>query len=300
MAEIGQPMTQVSDAHYAPLSAAEIRPMLNQPSVQRSLSFADGRILKDTREGVGTITFNNPAKHNAMSLEMWEALGDAIDALVADADVRVIILAGAGGKAFISGADISQFEELRHDAGATEKYALRSIAARKALEDCPKPTIAGINGFCIGGGLLVAMLADIRVAAEGSQFGIPAAKLGVAYGYQGLERLVSLVGPSRARLLMYTGMRIDADDAHKIGLVDQVVDPTDLWAHTMALARTIAENAPLAVAAAGITIAQILKDAGCRDMEAVKRIEARCSDSEDFREGRRAFMEKRRPVFRGR
>lgn len=234
-----------------------------------------------------------------MSPDMWEALGDAIDALAADPVVRVIALAGSGRKAFVSGADISQFEELRHNAEATEQYALRSVAARKALDECPKPTIACINGFCIGGGLLVAMLADIRVAAEGSQFGIPAAKLGVAYGYQGLERLVSLVGPSRARLLMYTGMRIDAGEALIVGLVDRIVDPTDLWAHTMALARTIAENAPLAVAAAKITIAQILKDTGCRDMAAVKRIETQCSDSEDFREGRRAFMEKRHPVFRG-
>jgi enoyl-CoA hydratase len=300
MAEIGKPMTQTYDAGCTQVSAGEIRPSSSQPAVQRRLSFANDKILQDTCNGVGTITFNNPAKHNAMSLDMWEALGEAIDALAADPEVRVIVLTGAGGKAFVSGADISQFEELRHNAAATEQYALRSGAARKALDDCPKPTIACINGYCIGGGLLVAMLADIRVAAEGSQFGIPAAKLGVAYGYQGLERLVSLVGPSRARLLMYTGMRIDAAEALKIGLVDRVVDPVDLWADTTSLARTIAENAPLAVAAARITIAQILKDTGRRDMATVKQVETQCSDSEDFCEGRRAFMEKRRPMFRGR
>ena len=293
-------MIPSSEAHCVPVSGAEIRSGLNQPAVRGGHCFADGKILQDTSEGVGTITFNNPAKHNAMSLDMWQALGEAIGALAADPVVRVIVLAGAGGKAFVSGADISQFEDLRRNAAASEHYALRSVTALKALDDCPKPTIACINGFCIGGGLLVAMLADIRVAAESSQLGIPAAKLGVAYGYQGLERLVSLVGPSRARLLMYTGMRIDAAEAFNIGLIDQIVDPMDLQAHTTALARTIAGNAPLAVAAAGITIAQILKDAGCRDMAAVKRIETQCSDSEDFREGRRAFMEKRRPVFRGR
>jgi enoyl-CoA hydratase len=300
MAEIGQPMIQSSDSRRVPVSTGEIQPSSGQPSIQRRLSFANDKILQDTCDGVGTITFNNPAKHNAMSLDMWVGLGDAIGASVENPDVRVIVFVGAGGKAFVSGADISQFEELRHNAEATEQYALRSGAARKALDDCPKPTIACIDGFCIGGGLLVAMLADIRVAAEGSQFGIPAAKLGVAYGYQGLERLVSLVGPSRARLLMYTGMRIDAAEALKIGLVDRVVDPVDLWADTTSLARTIAENAPLAVAAARITIAQILKDTGRRDMATVKQVETQCSDSEDFCEGRRAFMEKRRPMFRGR
>jgi enoyl-CoA hydratase len=247
MAETGQPMTQVSDIRCVPVSTGDIRPMLNEPAVRRSLSFAGSKILQDTRDGVGTITFDNPAKHNAMSLDMWAALGDAIDGLAADPDVRVIILTGAGEKAFISGADISQFEELRHNAEATEQYTLRSAVARKALDDCQKPTIACINGFCIGGGLLVAMLADIRVAAEGSQFGIPAAKLGVAYGYQGLERLVSLVGPSRARLLMYTGMRIDAGEALRIGLVDQIAGPADLrirWRLPGQLRKTLRSLSP--------------------------------------------------------
>jgi enoyl-CoA hydratase len=299
MAEAGQSMNQSSDTRYPPVLRGNVPPASNPPGVQRGPSFAGGKILQDVRDGVGTITFNNPAKHNAMSLDMWTALGDAIDGLAADPEIRVIILTGAGGKAFVSGADIGQFEELRHNAEASEQYALSSLTARKALADCPKPTIACIKGFCIGGGLLIAMLADIRVVAEGSEFGIPAAKLGVAYGYQGLERLVSLVGPARARLLMYTGTRIDAAEALKIGLVDQITEPADLCAHTTALARTIADNAPLAVAAARITIAEILKDADCRDMEAVKRIETQCSDSDDFREGRRAFMEKRRPLFRG-
>jgi enoyl-CoA hydratase len=273
--------------------------MFDEPAGRASVVLAGGKILQGTLDGVGIVTFNNPAKHNAMSLDMWEALGKAIDGLAADPKVRVIILVGAGGKAFISGADISQFEQLRHNAAATAQYSLRSAAARQALEDCPKPIVACIEGFCLGGGLLVAMLADIRLAAEGSSFGIPAAKLGAAYGYHGLEQLVSLIGPSRARLLMFTGMRIDAAEALKIGLVDQVVSPSNLWPHTIQFARTIADNAPLAVAASKLTIAQILKDAGCRDMETVRRIEAQCADSEDFREGRRAFTEKRRPVFQG-
>jgi len=292
-------MKRVSGTRSRPSPHGEIRPTSGRSAVQSSSSLAAGKILQSTLDGVGTVTFNNPAKHNAMSLDMWVALGEAVNALSADPEVRVIILTGAGGKAFISGADISQFEELRHNAEATAQYALQSAAARKAVDECPKPTIACIDGFCLGGGLLVAMLADIRVASEASRFGIPAAKLGVAYGYHGLERLVALVGPARARLLMFTGMQIDAAEAFKFGLVDQVVGASTLWRHTMQLARTVADNAPLAVAAAKVTVAQVLKDAACRDMEAVKRIEIQCADSDDFREGRRAFMEKRRPVFHG-
>jgi enoyl-CoA hydratase/carnithine racemase len=235
-----------------------------------------------------------------MSLDMWEGLGHALVELRDDADVRVVILVGAGDKAFVSGADISQFEKNRHNAQASEEYAKRSAAQRALLADYPKPTIACIRGFCLGGGMQVAMLADIRIASGNSQFGIPAAKLGIAYGYDGLKNLVSLVGPSWARLLMYTGMRIDAAEAERIGLVDRVVPDAELWGATMEIARTISGNAPLAIAAAKITIAQVLKDPDGRDMDAIKAIGTACMDSEDFREGRRAFMEKRKPQFRGR
>jgi len=263
-------------------------------------SFADGKILQRISDGVGVITFNNPEKRNAMSLDMWEGLGHALVELRDDADVRVVILVGAGDKAFVSGADISQFEKNRHNAEASEQYAKRSAAQRALLADYPKPTIACIRGFCLGGGMQVAMLADIRIASDNSQFGIPAAKLGIAYGYDGLKNLVSLVGPSWARLLMYTGMRIDAAEGSRIGLVDRVVPDAELWGATMEIARTISGNAPLAIQAAKITIAQVLKDPDRRDMDAIKAIGAACMDSEDFREGRRAFMEKRKPQFRGR
>jgi enoyl-CoA hydratase len=262
--------------------------------------FADGKILQRIADGVGIVTFNNPAKRNAMSLDMWEGLGLALSELREHPDVRVVILVGAGDKAFVSGADISQFEQTRHNAEASEEYSRRSAAQRALLADYPKPTIACIRGFCLGGGMQVAMLADIRIAGEDSQFGIPAARLGIAYGYDGLRHLVSLVGPSRARLLMYTGMRIDSAEAVRIGLVDRVIPNAELWNATLDIARTIAGNAPLAIRAARITIAQILKDPGDRDMNAIKEIATACMDSEDFREGRRAFMEKRKPQFRGR
>jgi enoyl-CoA hydratase len=263
-------------------------------------SLADGKILQRVSDGVGVITFNNPEKRNAMSLEMWEGLGSALIELRDDPEVRVVIMTGAGDKAFVSGADISQFEKTRHNAEASEEYSKRSAAQRALLADYPKPTIACIRGFCLGGGMQVAMLADIRLAADNSQFGIPAAKLGIAYGYDGLKHLVSLVGPSWARLIMYTGMRIDSAEALRIGLVDRVLPGPDLWDTTMEIARTISGNAPLAIKAAKITIAEVLKDESKRDMNAIKAIGTACMDSEDFREGRTAFMEKRKPQFKGR
>jgi enoyl-CoA hydratase len=263
-------------------------------------SYADGKILQSVTEGVGIVTFNNPDKRNAMSLDMWEGLGAALIELRDDPDVRVVILTGAGDKAFMSGADISQFEKNRHNAQASEQYGKRSDAQRALLADYPKPTIACIRGFCLGGGMQIAMLADIRIAAANSQFGIPAAKLGIAYGYEGLNHLVSLVGPSWARLLLYTGMRIDSTEALRIGLVDRVVPDTELWDATSDIARTISGNAPLAIQAAKITIAQVLKDPDQRDMNAIKAVGTACMDSEDFREGRRAFMDKRKPRFTGR
>jgi enoyl-CoA hydratase len=263
-------------------------------------SHADGKILQSSADGVGVITFNNPEKRNAISLDMWEGLGHALVELRDNPDIRVVVLTGAGDKAFVSGADISQFEKTRHNAEASEEYSKRSAAQRALLADYPKPIIASIRGFCLGGGMQVAMAADIRIASDNSQFGIPAAKLGIAYGYDGLKNLVSLVGPSWARLLMYTGIRIDAAEAVRIGLVDRVVADTELWNATSEIARTISGNAPLAIKAAKVTIAQVLKDPEERDMGAIKQTGIDCMDSEDFREGRRAFMEKRKPQFRGR
>jgi enoyl-CoA hydratase len=273
-------------------------PKNNEKSQEKS--YADGKILQGVTDGVGVITFNNPAKRNAMSLDMWEGLGSALIELRDNDDVRVVIMVGSGDKAFVSGADISQFEKVRHNAAASEEYSKKSEAQRALLANYPKPIIACIRGFCLGGGMQVAMAADIRIASDNSQFGIPAAKLGIAYGYDGLRHLVSLVGPSWARLIMYTGMKIDSAEALRIGLVDRVSPDAELWDATMEIARTISGNAPLAIKAAKITIAQVLKDPADRDMNGVKQIGLQCMDSEDFREGRRAFMEKRKPQFKGR
>ena len=273
--------------------------MLDVPATDQK-SFADGKILKNITDGVGIVTFNSPEKRNAMSLEMWEGVGQALTELREDDHVRVVILTGAGDKAFMSGADISQFEKNRHNAQASEEYNRKSEAQRAVLAHFPKPTIACIRGFCLGGGMQVAMSADMRFASDNSQFGIPAAKLGIAYGYDGLKHLVSLVGPSQARLLMYTGLRIDSAEALRIGLVDRVIPDGKLWDQTLQVARTISGNAPLSIKASKLTIAQVLKDKDERDMAAIKAISTVCMDLEDFREGRQAFMEKRKPSFKGR
>ena len=256
--------------------------MLDVPTKKSEKSYADGKILQGVTDGVGVITFNNPAKRNAMSLDMWEGLGSALIELRDNPDVRVVILTGAGDKAFVSGADISQFEKVRHNAAASEEYSKKSEAQRALLANYPKPIIACIRGFCLGGGMQVAMAADIRIASDNSQFGIPAAKLGIAYGYDGLRHLVSLVGPSWARLIMYTGMKINSAEALRIGLVDRVSPDAQLWDATMEIARTISGNAPLAIKAAKITIAQVIKDPDKRDMNAIKQVGTDCMDSAGF------------------
>jgi enoyl-CoA hydratase len=275
--------------------------MMNIAAKGAAREYADGKILSSVSDGIGILTFNNPDKRNAMSVEMWEGSAEVLEAFRDDPAVRVVVLVGAGGKAFVSGADISQFEKNRHNAAASEEYNKRSGKSREMLANgYPKPTISCIQGFCMGGGLALAMSTDMRFASDDSQFGIPAAKLGIAYGYDGLTHLTQLVGPSRARLLMFTGMRIDAKEAYGFGLIDRLTGVDDLWTTTMEIARQIAENAPLAIWAAKLTIGEILKDAAKRDMQAIKDIGTKCMDSEDFKEGRTAFMAKRKPQFKGR
>jgi enoyl-CoA hydratase len=256
------------------------------------MNFADGKILLDVDSGIGLITFNNPERRNAMSLAMWDGLAAALDVLEADASVRVLVLTGAGNKAFISGADISQFDTARADAEAQREYDRRTGAGRARLAAFPRPVIARIHGYCLGGGLGIALAADLRIAAEDAEFGIPAARLGLAYGAEMVRQLVSVVGPAHARMLLYTGSRIPAREAERIGLVNRVVADAELSDTVLDLARAIADNAPLSVRAAKLAVAG-------KDEAATARAIAACFDSEDYREGRRAFAEKRTPRFRG-
>ena len=262
--------------------------------------YAGGKMLAAKDDGVGLITFNQPEKRNAMSMEMWTGLGEILDEFAADNAVRVVILSGAGNKAFVSGADISQFEKNRSNANAQQEYDRLTSAGRARFQSFPKPIIARIRGFCLGGGLAIAMQADLRIAAVDSQFGIPAAKLSVAYAPDSVKRLIDLVGPAHARMILYTARRIDAEEAERIGLINKKVEDEELSDEVLDLARTIADNAPLSVAASKLTINEMLKDESQRDVAAMKRMMDTCFNSADFKEGRTAFMEKRAPRWVGR
>ena len=262
--------------------------------------YAGGKILADRQDGVGTVVFNQPQKHNAMSVEMWRGLADVLDEFAEDAAVRTVILTGAGERAFVSGADISQFEQQRANADAQRQYDEQTSVGRRKLAGFPKPTIARIRGYCLGGGLGIAMQCDLRIAASDGQFGIPAARLGIAYTFDALRTLVHLVGPAHARMILYTGSRIDAAEAARIGLVNRVVPVEQLDEAVLQVAKQIASNAPLSVAASKLGIQQVLLDQADRDMAALAKAAAACFDSQDYREGRTAFQEKRQPVFQGR
>jgi enoyl-CoA hydratase len=263
------------------------------------MEYADGKMLAEVADGVGLVTFNQPEKRNAMSVGMWEGLGAILDDFAANPAVRVVVLTGAGHKAFVSGADISQFESQRANADAQREYDRLTSAGRAKLAAFAKPVIARIRGFCLGGGLGIAMQADLRIAAEDSQFGIPAARLGIAYGFDMVRKLVSFVGPAHAKMLMFSGARIDAREAERIGLINRMVPDEDLIPTVSELARTIAVNAPLTIRAAKLAVAESLKTDSERDVDAVTRAVLACFDSADYREGRTAFMEKRQPVFTG-
>lgn len=264
------------------------------------MEFADGRILAEITDGVGRITFNQPEKRNAMSVAMWAGMADALDLFEKDTSVRCVVLTGAGDKAFVSGADISQFDKLRSDADAQREYSKQTAGGRLRLAAYPKPVIAEIRGFCMGGGLGIAMSCDIRIAAEGSQFGIPAARLGIAYGFDMVRHLVDLVGPANAHMILMTGERFDAQEAGRIGLVNRVVPADRLAAEVSRLTATLAANAPLSLYANKRTVQAVLQDRADRDIAAINAAMAACFDSEDYGEGRRAFLGKRKPAFQGR
>jgi enoyl-CoA hydratase len=253
-----------------------------------------------TRSGaVGTLVFNNPEKRNAMSQEMQAAAMDILEDFGRDDAVRVIVVRGAGDKAFVSGGDISKFEGSRSTPEQVAEYNARSQRFRTVLREVGKPTIAMIRGYCLGGGMAVAMNCDLRICSEDAQFGIPAARLGIGYGVDGLTKLVDLVGPATAKLMLFSGRRYPAPEALRMGLVNQVVAAAELEATVEALANAIAHNAPLSVIAAKRVIDELVKDADKRDNALCDRVVAACFASQDYVEGRRAFMEKRRPVFTG-
>ncbi|RZJ26762.1 MAG: enoyl-CoA hydratase [Haliea sp.] len=266
----------------------------------RNIALQTEKILARAEDGVGWLTFNHPERRNAVSLEMWQGLADGLAALEADNDVRVVVLHGAGGKSFASGADISEFEQHRSNAGQRLDYAQIASRGQKGLAGLTKPLIAMVHGYCIGGGLAIALSADIRFATRGSQFGIPAAKLGLGYEYAGLAALARVVGPSTARDMLFSARMLGADEALRRGLVNFVVEEAQLEAEVCAYASRIAANAPLTVHAAKAAMRVFERYSANAGAEDIDKLVDRCFDSEDYREGRRAFIEKRTPRFVGR
>ena len=260
----------------------------------------ESKILSHTLGAVGTLTFNNPERHNAVSLEMWRQAADVLEELIHDPAVRVVVLTGAGGKAFVSGADISKFESERDNAASVGVYNAAVERFSQTLLDCPKASIAMIRGYCIGGGVGIAISCDLRVATEDSRFGIPAAKLGLGYGLESLRRLMHLVGPQFTAEILFTARQFEAREAAGMGLVNRVVPDGEIDGYVRSMAETIAGNAPLSIRAAKTIIRELLRDSGTPDAAACDALVKACFESDDYREGRRAFLEKRKPEFQGR
>ena len=269
-------------------------------AAQRLIEPGTDRMLAHVDDGVGWMTYNNPARHNALSMDMLAAVPSILRSLQADPEVAVIVVTGAGDKAFVSGADISEFGERRTTVEARAAYDRGLADSWRAWDEVDKPIIAMIRGYCIGGGLLTALKADIRVAAAGSQFGVPAARLGLGYGFGGVQQLVGLVGPAWTSEILFSARRLSADEALRIGLVNRVVPGELLEARVAELAATIAANAPLTVRACKLAIRQARTDPAARDLTRVDELVEACFRSEDYLEGQRAFAEKRPPRFQGR
>ncbi len=269
----------------------------------RRPAFAAGalteRLIAETQGPVGWLTFNNPARRNAISIDMWEGIPQVLDRFENDKDIRVIVLKGEGDKAFVSGADVSQYEKDRSTAEGVQRY--EEIAGRVAerLQACDKVIIAMIRGYCLGAGVNIALCSDLRLAAEDARLGIPAAKLGLGYRASSLKNLVDTVGGAFAREVLITGRQFKAEEAKAMGFVHRVAPIAEFEALALEYCAMISENAPLTIRASKRIVRELLKSNGALDAQACATLVKQCFESQDYIEGRRAFMEKRKPVFQG-
>ncbi|MEO0703928.1 MAG: enoyl-CoA hydratase [Pseudomonadota bacterium] len=265
---------------------------------QRTQAMTD-KILTEKFGEIVRIIFSQPEKRNAVSLEIREAVEAALGAYEDDPEVRILILFGAGGKAFVSGADVSKFESERASEEGVAHYNATTKRVYDKLEAFPKPTIAQIDGFCIAGGVASSLSCDLRICGEGSQFAVPAAKLGLGYGYPGIKRLVNIVGPAFATEIFFTARRIDAEEARVMGLMNRVVEDGKVAEAAEETAKMIAANAPMTVGSVKFIVGETVKDEATADLAECERRVKACFDSKDYIEGRRAFLEKRKPQFVG-
>lgn len=254
-------------------------------------------LLVDMNGAVAVVTINRPDSRNSMTLSMWREMAAIFKRLDADKNTRAILLTGAGGD-FSTGADIAEFAEVRSDAAQSAAYEVAVDASSDAIQSTSKPTIAVLRGYCLGGGCHLAMACDFRFADPSVQIGIPAARLSIIYGIRSTQRLLSLVGVSAAKRILFSAERFGAEAGLKNGFLDEVA--TDAMASALSFAQTMAANAPLSIAGAKRILNDIVMGLGALDAEAAQRLIDEASNSYDYAEGRKAFAEKRPPQFQGR